>query len=102
MSANIWTIPKPTKHMRELCKALGEKYRITDIDLERVIYRDFGNGYDVEISNVNTSSLRKKSNVYVWKDRLRIVDRACGVEQDRIGDVVDAFYEKYGTKIVEK
>ena len=81
--------------MRKLCRSLGEQYRITDIDLERVIYRDFGNGYDVEISGVNTSSTKKKANIYLWKDGLRIVERRIGVPQEEIGRAVDALYEKY-------
>lgn len=81
--------------MRKLCRSLGEQYRITDIDLERVIYRDFGNGYDVEISGVNTSSTKKKANIYLWKDGLRIVERHIGVAQDEIGSAVNALYEKY-------
>lgn len=92
---SIWDVRKPTAHMRKLCRSLGEQYRITDIDLERVIYRDFGNGYDVEICGVNTSSAKKKANIYLWKDGLRIVERLIGVPQDEISRVVDALYEKY-------
>ena len=87
---SIWDIRKPTAHMRKLCRSLGEQYRIMDIDLERVIYRDFGNGYDVEISGVNTSSTKKKANIYLWKAGLRIVERHIGVSQDEIGSAVDA------------
>ena len=43
----FWDVKKPTTQMRQLCKSLGDQYRITIIDLERVINRDFGNGYDV-------------------------------------------------------
>ena len=46
----FWDVKKPTTQMRQLCKSLGDQYRITIIDLERVINRDFGNGYDVEIT----------------------------------------------------
>ena len=67
-----------------------------DMDLERVINRDFGNGYDVEISNMNTTSLRKKARIYLWKDKKRIVDRVYDVPREDIGKVVDALYEKYG------
>ena len=34
---------------RELCKSLGGEYRITCIDHEPVIYRDFGNGFNVVV-----------------------------------------------------
>lgn len=34
----------------ELKKALGANYSIRTIDLEKCLYRDFGNGFNVEIS----------------------------------------------------
>lgn len=54
----------------------------------------FGGG-DVEISGVNTSSTRKKANIYLWKDGLRIVEQRIGVPQEEISRAVDALYEKY-------
>lgn len=89
---NIWTVAKPTRHMKELCKKLGSEYRITDIDLERVVYRDFGNGYDVEISGVNTSSLSKKARIYLWKDKHRIIKIIENVPQSGIGAWVDKLH----------
>lgn len=68
-----WTIAPPTAHMKRLCKELGPDYQIDCIDLARVIYRDLGHGYDVEISGVNTNSLRKKACLYLWKDKNRII-----------------------------
>lgn len=52
--------------IRALCKSLGVDYRVTTIDLERVIYRDFGNGFNVEISGMYTSSMKKKATIYLW------------------------------------
>ena len=49
--------------IRVLCKSLGDDYRVTTIDLERVIYRDFGNGFNVEISGVHTTSEKKKATL---------------------------------------
>ena len=49
-----------------LCRSLGPDYRILYIDLERCIYRDFGNGFDVEISGTHTTSNRKTATVYLW------------------------------------
>lgn len=83
--SNIWTVAKPTTHMKKLCKELGPEYRIVNIDLERVIYRDFGNGYDVEISGVNTSSQCKKARIYLWKDQTRIIKIIDNVPQSDIG-----------------
>ncbi len=82
---SFWDVKQPTTQMRQLCKSLGDQYRITIIDLERVINRDFGNGYDVEISNMNTTSLRKKARIYLWKDKKRIVDRVYDVPREDIG-----------------
>ena len=90
----FWTVTPPTKHIKELCKALGSEYRITDIDLERVIYRDFGNGYDVEISGMNTSSNRKKARIYLWKDKRRIIKIVDGVPQDSISEWVKKLHSK--------
>ena len=60
--------------IRALCKSLGVDYRVTTIDLERVIYRDFGNGFNVEISGMHTSSMKKKGNnislVWRYNDRM--------------------------------
>ena len=66
-------ISKPSQHMKSLCKELGPEYRITVIDLSQVIYRDFGNGFDLEISGVNTSSLRKRATLYLWHDKNRMI-----------------------------
>ena len=52
--------------IRALAKKLGKDYRVTVIDLEPVVYRDFGNGFNVEISGMYTISKRKKATVYLW------------------------------------
>jgi hypothetical protein len=52
--------------IRALCKSLGKDYKVCTIDLERVIYRDFGNGFNVEISGVHTTSTKKKATLYLW------------------------------------
>lgn len=40
------------KEIEKVRQFLGEPYTITNIDLEEVIYRDLGNGYDFEVSRV--------------------------------------------------
>lgn len=52
--------------IRQLKKQLGDDYRIFTIDFERCLYRDFGNGLNVEISGVNTRRLGKKATLYLW------------------------------------
>lgn len=89
---NIWTVAKPTTHMKKLCKELGPEYCIANIDLERVIYRDFGNGYDVEISCVNTNSQKKKARIYLWKDKRRIIKIIENVPQNNIGAWVERLH----------
>ena len=77
-----------------LCRSLGPDYRILYIDLERCIYRDFGNGFDVEISGTHTTSNRKTATVYLWYVPEKItVKRVSGVKQSDIGKVVDELYQ---------
>lgn len=76
-----------------LCKSLGPDYRILYIDLERCIYRDFGNGFDVEISGTHTTSERKTATIYLWYNAEVTVKRVSGVKQCDIGKVVDELYE---------
>ena len=52
--------------IRELKKQLGDKYRICTIDFERCLYRDFCNGFNVEISGVNTRKRSTKATMYLW------------------------------------
>jgi hypothetical protein len=54
----------PTIH--QLRKQLGPKYRICPFDLERCLYRDFGNGFNVEISGANSRRKGKKVSLYLW------------------------------------
>lgn len=64
----------PRKYIRPLLKKLkremGEDYSIKCIDLEWCLYRDFGNGFDVEISNVNHHANSKQpATLYLWDTR---------------------------------
>ena len=74
-----------SRHLKSLCRQLGPEYRVTVIDLEYVINRDFGNGYDIEISGVNTSKADATATIYLWKDKKRIVKVVDGVPQQNIG-----------------
>ena len=73
-----------TKNSKQnaLCKHLGPKYSIRYIDFERCIYRDFGNGFDVEIAKI-----------YLWFDANLIVTTVSNVNFDEIGEIVDELYE---------
>lgn len=79
--------------IRALCKSLGKEYRICTIDFEPVIYRDFGNGFNVEISGVYTTSKMKKATLYLWygeeQPECLIVKTVRDVQRDEIVDVVE-------------
>lgn len=79
----------PTKRMRDLCNELGKEYSIKVIDGETVIYRDFHNGYDVEISGVDTTDPHNRATIYLWKDRTHTVKIISDVAWSNIGDRVE-------------
>ena len=58
--------------IRALANSLGDEYSVCTIDLERVVYRDFGNGFNVEISGVHTASTKKKATIYLWLSLIHI------------------------------
>lgn len=87
---------KPVQHIKKLCRELGSQYSIKTIDLEPVIYRDFYNGYDIEVSGLNHNSDRARATIYLWKDKRVIVDRLDRVEQGQIGQAVEKLYRGVG------
>lgn len=84
---------KRDRMLRDLCKSLGKNYIIATIDLERVIYRDFGNGFHVEISGVHTSKENKRATLYLWHGNSApaclIVKTVSDVPRGSIGDVAE-------------
>lgn len=86
-------VQEPVPHLKELCKKLGSQYSIKVIDLEPVIYRDFHNGYEVEVSGLNQSSDTARATIYLWKDKKRIVRTLERVEQKRIKEIVEELYK---------
>ena len=50
----------------ELKKALGANYSICTIDLEKCLYRDFGNGFNVEISGCSRANRKCPATLYFW------------------------------------
>lgn len=66
-----------TKKMREALQLLGDGYSVKTIDLEPCIYRNLGNGYDIEVSGLNNQ--KKGCIVYLWRTSpgLRIVYQQC-------------------------
>lgn len=87
--------------LRALCKSLGKKYRICTIDFERVIYRDFGNGFNVEISGVHNCKADKPAIIYLWFGNALTVRTVHDVDRSAIGNTVDDLYE-YTQELVQK
>jgi hypothetical protein len=87
-------IKPPSRHLKSLCRQLGPEYKITVIDLEYVINRDFGNGYDIEVSGVNTSRMNASATIYLWKDKRRIIKIIDGVRQQDIAKWSEWLREK--------
>ncbi|WP_282146773.1 hypothetical protein [Ruthenibacterium lactatiformans] len=87
----------PSKKLRDLCASLGPEYSIRIIDMEYVIYRDFGNGLDVEISGLDSGSAHARANIYLWDTKIgtRIIDQVNGVPAGSLGDRVNELYYKW-------
>ncbi len=83
---------KPSKHIKQLCEELGPLYSVQTIDREYVIYRDFGNGFDVEICSMDTGGFRKLATLYLWYQKTRIVKTIYDVHQNGISDHIDELY----------
>lgn len=83
--------------LQELKEALGENYTIRVIDLEECLYRDFGNGFNVEISGCSQANHKRFATLYLWwgdkYSTCRIVKTVRNVERDakEIGEIVELF-----------
>lgn len=58
---------KPTNGLTKALKYLGEPYVTQIIDGENVIYRDLGEGHDIEVSGLDHSRENIKASIYVWQ-----------------------------------
>lgn len=83
---------KPSKHIKQLCEELGPLYSVQTIDWEYVIYRDFGNGFDVEVCGMDTGGSRKLANIYLWFQKTRIAKTIYRVHQGEISDRIEELY----------
>lgn len=52
--------------LKELVRTLGGDYCAKVIDLEKCLYRDFGNGFNVEVSGVSRANHRGTATLYLW------------------------------------
>lgn len=55
---------KARENMMSILRSLGKKYEIKVIDGSECIYRDFGNGYDVEILTYGKKSI---CTIVLWQ-----------------------------------
>ena len=77
----------------KLCRELGKEYRVRYVDWERCIYRDFGNGFNVEVSGTHTTSKRKKALIFLWYGNDYTITCIREVPFSEIGNVVDRLYD---------
>ena len=82
----------------ELKKALRANYSIRTIDLEKCLYRNFGNGFNVEISGCSRANRKCPATLYLWfGDRapdciiVKTV-RDVGRSAETIGEAVEKLY----------
>ena len=85
--------------IRKLCEELGKEYIVCRIDLEICIYRDFGNGFNVEISGVHTSKTNRTATLFLWFGDMLTVRCIQNVERSEIGDTVEELYA-YTEKLI--
>lgn len=90
-------MPSKNVCIKALCNSLGSQYCIREIDLEPVIYRDFGNGFNVEVSGVYTASTKKRATIYLWhgdrQPECIIVKTVRDVLREDISKTVDELHD---------
>ena len=63
--------------IEEVAELLGNQYTLLLIDDSWCLYRDLGNGYDVEINMSKTRKYALNVTVYVWqvRDKLKVIEK---------------------------
>ena len=87
------------KYISELCEKCGVGYTLKTIDLERCIYKDLGNGYDIEISCANKA--KEKAWIYIWHwedDRYRVVEVISDVPHRLLPTTLESIERRYKDK----
>lgn len=85
--------------LQELQKVLGSNYSIQTVDEESVLYRDFGNGFNVEVSGCSQTNTKNPATIYLWfgtnmPDCLVVkVVANIGRNADSIRKVVESLHE---------
>ena len=68
--------------IKKVVDALGEQYTLMRIDEDWCLYRDLGNGYDIEVNLHGTKKLTLNATVYVWqvRDQLKVIETIEGIQ----------------------
>jgi len=74
---------KLTGLIEEVAQLLGNQYTLLLIDDSWCLYRDLGNGYDVEINMSKTRKYALNVTVYVWRvrDKLNVIEKIDGIKE---------------------
>ena len=99
----LFEVRNPGKKIQEICKALGEEYSIKVVDLENVIYRDLGNGYDFEVSNLDNRKKSLDARLYIWDTRkTEVVETISDIHTiEELKTALDGAVEKYQSLAAE-
>ena len=92
-------ISKREAQLRAICDSLGNQYSALNIDCESCIFRDFGNGFNVEISLSAALNDTNPTAVYLWLGEEYMVKSVKLRSNSDIKDAVDELY-KYSQELV--
>ena len=75
------TLERLAKANAQLEAALGYKYTLMYIDEDWCLYRNLGNGYDIEINLKGTRRASLNATVHVWqvRDQLKVIRSVEGI-----------------------
>lgn len=67
--------------IKKVVDALGKQYTLMRIDGDWCLYRDLGNGYDIEVNLRGTKKIAICATVYVWqvRDQLKVIETIEGI-----------------------
>lgn len=92
------------RQYNEVNKALGNKYEVVNSIFSYALYKDFKNGFDVEINIDGRINHIKEIQVFMWydddtKNPINIKTYYCD-KLSEIDEIVDLFYEE-SKKLIE-
>ena len=68
--------------IKKVADALGKHYTLMRIDEDWCLYRDLGNGYDIEVNLRGTRKISIQATIYVWqvRDQLKVIEIVQGIK----------------------